>query len=844
MERSSAVVWTCLLGVGLTLALPPGCPFNSSNADPRLPQLIGCVFQHRDNVTCRWKAGNTPTTDYTLQVHLMIANKKQHTFTCTTSDTSCTAKLDGATAIFCFCITVTAHGHNQNITSHPRCQSGRTQVMLSPVTLKSSQSVSGRPRCLAVTWSYIVSDFPLAPFEIKDGDLKSQMEFTAQGEFNAQVETVDVRNNSFLVCLFRPDTLYTVRLRHRYMGPESPWSPWSNACQGRTGEDAPSAAPAFWRRVKQTTDENGWRFITLLWKPLPHYLSNGRVLFFNVSCQTESAQVLIDYGSCKDLHHMNTSCSLLLPAGRWSCALKASNSAGTSPEARIWLRGASETEPPAPRSMAAKPLGDSGLDVRWTAPVNWSTSGFVVEWFAFKERNSGILHWERLNSSCTALVITEGIKRLERYSVSVRALYGQRGAGRNTTVHMYTRQGAPSAGPKVVVQQISGSRVELIWSPVPVELLHGFIRNYTIYYTTVNQPARRVTVPGHTLRYSLENLSPGNYDIFMKASTDAGAGAAGPIANVHIGSEEIWIVMYAILPLILTFLVLVLMACLAQNKMVKQKLCQDIPDPSNSTLVHWMPKSTLEGMRHPPLAEQTETKYSDVILLGEIELLNADSDQDISYQRCLQTSSSHRYCPLPVSGDQTPQDTSKSEKCFRSLSRAKKSSNTDLSSCLPIYSNDLISQTVKCPPSPLPSCSNLPSNAWQHSTVSVNDVKFQQGGDSEPSVSLQARSTTSFDSPLSQTDELKTFRLFLKQHQSTVSSHSSCILLSHPSAEVTSPQHPYSQSLYNLLPSLQPNTFTQLSDTFNPSFTPFPHSVFVDFSYCPVQCDPYISLPV
>lgn len=246
-------------------------------------------------------------------------------------------------------------------------------------------------------------------------------------------------------------------------------------------------------------------------------------------------------------------------------------------------------------------------------------------------------------------------------------------------------------------------------------------------------------------------------------------------------------------------------------------------------------------MRQPALAEKTEIKYSDVILLGERELLNADPDQDISYQSNLQTYSSHRYSPLPVSGDQTPQDTRKSEKkCIESSSRAKTSSNTDLSSCPSIYSNVLISQMLKCPPTPLLSLCNRLSNDCQHSTVSVNDVKLQLGGDSEPSVSLQGRSTTRSDSPLSQTDELKTFRLFLKQHQSTLSSHSSCVLLSHP-AEVTSPQHPFSHSLYNLLPSLQPDTFTHPDDTFNPSFSPFPHSVFVDFSYCPVECDPYIS---
>lgn len=49
---------------------------------------------------------------------------------------------------------------------------------------------------------------------------------------------------------------------------------------------------------------------------------------------------------------------------------------------------------------------------------------------------------------------------------------------------------APSAGIDVKVQQISGGMVELTWSPIPVELLRGFLRNYTLYYRTRDQPAR------------------------------------------------------------------------------------------------------------------------------------------------------------------------------------------------------------------------------------------------------------------------------------------------------------------------------------------------------------------
>ncbi|GAA6213324.1 interleukin-6 receptor subunit beta-like isoform X1 [Lates japonicus] len=823
------------------------CALQPPRPPPRPPRLIGCVFVNRGNITCRWEAGDTPTTSYTLLIQKkrgpepFTANSSLTPFTCTTPDTSCTADIGMSSVRFNFCITVTAHGHRGDISSELRCQPGRIEVMLPPVTLDGVEPVSGTPLCLNVTWRRTHAVFPVSDSEIRAGVLNSQIEVTAEGQLEVQVKNVTVKAYSFLVCLFRPDASYTVRLRHRYRGPQSPWSPWSNARQGRTAEDAPSAAPAFWRQVKQT-DENGWRLISLLWKPLPHFLANGRVHFYNVTCGTESAQILNDHGSCRDLHHASTSCTLLLPAKPCSCTLTASNSAGTSPEAQIWLLGASETEPPEPNSISVSPLDDHNLDVSWRAPADRSLSGFVVEWFAVREKNGSILHWEKLNSSLTTLVITEGVKPMELYAVSVKALYGERGAGKNRTIHIYTRQGVPSAGPIVGVQRISGGTVELTWSPVPVELLHGFIHNYMLYYAATNQPARSMLVPGHVHHYSLENLSPGNYDIFMQANTVVGTGAAGPIINVYIGPDEVSIVMYAVLPFILTVLALVLMACLAQSKMVKQKLCQFVPDPSNSSLAHW---TTLESMKQPSVPEKPEIKFSEVILLSESEHQNSDLDHATSYQSIcdLQTYSSHRYSPLPSSGSQTPQNTRISEMKFnRSPIRAKTTSNTDLSSSPSIYSEVIISQTVKNSPAPILPPYHHQSNDWQCSTDSVSDVKLQLGGDSElfgdrrAGPPQEGRSTTKIDSPS------ETLRLFLKQHQSPIdfsdfsSISQSSVLLSHP-AGITSPKHLFSQTNIN---SIQPNTFapsTAPSDNFS-SFLP---PVFVDFSYCPVECDPYIS---
>ncbi|KAM4625280.1 interleukin-6 receptor subunit beta-like [Polymixia lowei] len=522
------------------------------------------------------------------------------TFSCTTTDTSCTMGINSSNVAFTFCIAVAAHAPGGVARSARRCQSGRKEVMLVPVHLRRVEPVRGSPKCLTLTWARPIS-YAVSEPEVKGGNLTSEIEYFAEGQRGAQIGDVKVTATRFTACLFRPDTLYTVRLRHRFYSDASPWSHWSNTNQGRTAEDAPSAAAAFWRQVKHS-DKDGWRHVLLLWKALHHSLANGRVSSYNVTCQRKGVQALNSQGSCGIVDHTRTSCALVLPPERCSCFLTASNSAGTSPEAQIWLLGVSETEPPPPSQITVRPLDDNSLDVRWTAPVDQSLSGFVVEWSAVTEEKSSILHWNRLSSSCKALVITEGVEAMVHYAVSVKALYGERGTGQSRMRHVYTRQGAPSAGPKVEVQEISGNRLELTWSSVPVEKRHGYIRNYTIHYTHVHGHTRGECVPGEVRQYSLRNLLPGNYDIYMQANTDAGTGVAGPTSNVNIGSEDVSLLMLvqcAILPVILMALMLILMVCLAQNQMVKRKLCQDIPDPSNSSLAHWTPQTHLEVTFNP-----------------------------------------------------------------------------------------------------------------------------------------------------------------------------------------------------------------------------------------------------
>lgn len=206
----------------------------------------------------------------------------------------------------------------------------------------------------------------------------------------------------------------------------------------------------------------------------------------------------------------------------------------------------------------------------------------------------------------------------------------------------------------------------------------------------------------------------------------------------------------------------------------------------------------------PAVPENTEIKYSDVLLLDEPELLNSSADTDSVFQS--------------VESRQTSQ-------CNPSSARTKIPSNSDPSFCPSIYSSILLSHSPKRLLSPLLPLSHLQSTDWEQSTVSVSDNKLQLGGDSEPC--LQGRHATRFDSASSQTlGPIPSCSDFNRVSYSTV-------MLTHPD-EVTSAHPPSSHDLYNSVPVFQPNTLSH-HDALTTLLSPGPCSLLVDSSYRPLS---------
>ncbi|KAJ3613224.1 hypothetical protein NHX12_019474 [Muraenolepis orangiensis] len=502
-----------LLACGLTLAL--------STPPSRGLTGLSCVFLERVNVTCHWDAedppGPAPETRYTLVVEKMSGQNGSlaliKTFNCSTSNTSCTANLPNSSVNLWYCVSVLTHRPpgGEGRQSLPRCQPGSMEVMLFPVENLSVSPIGGRPHCLLLEWEGPWLH-PMTMSQINNGDLTSQMEYSTQGQQVKELSLVrarapnpfETREVRFEACVFRPATTYSVRLRLRYKASSAPWSLWSSPSSNSTAEDAPSAAPTFWRRL------------------LPAPVANGRVVYHNVSCRQRDGAALRDLGTCAAVGGAATSCHVTLPPGIFSCSVVAGNSVGVSPAAHLLLRlGRPEADRPPPNNTTATPLDEHSLDVRWTAPLDQSVEGFVVEWSAVTSDGPGVVHWERLKASQKGLVIRDGVEPGTRYHVWVTAVYHHGGL-------------VPSTGPVVEMQDIIGNRLDLVWSPVPVEQRRGYIRQYAVFYKHADGHTLNLTLPEQVLSCSLVHLSPGLYTIYMRASTDEGFGEPGPAINVNI----------------------------------------------------------------------------------------------------------------------------------------------------------------------------------------------------------------------------------------------------------------------------------------------------------------------
>uniref|UniRef100_A0A8C5Z7B5 Interleukin-6 receptor subunit beta n=1 Tax=Marmota marmota marmota TaxID=9994 RepID=A0A8C5Z7B5_MARMA len=134
-------------------------------------------------------------------------------------------------------------------------------------------------------------------------------------------DTASTRS-SFTVQDLKPFTEYVFRVRCMKEDGKGFWSDWSEDANGITYEDRPSKAPSFWYRINPS-HSHGYRSVQLIWKTLPPFEANGKILDYEVTL-TRWKSLLQNY-TVND-----TKLTVNLTNDRYSATLTARNLVGKS----------------------------------------------------------------------------------------------------------------------------------------------------------------------------------------------------------------------------------------------------------------------------------------------------------------------------------------------------------------------------------------------------------------------------------------------------------------------------------------------------------------------------------
>uniref|UniRef100_A0A8C2ERE4 Interleukin 6 signal transducer n=1 Tax=Cyprinus carpio TaxID=7962 RepID=A0A8C2ERE4_CYPCA len=188
------------------------------------------------------------------------------------------------------------------------------------------------------------------------------------------------------------------------------------------------------------------------------------------------------------------------------------------------------------------------------------------------------------------------LEKLKRYNISVYPIYKYKThfqAGRPVTRPAYVQQGTPERGPTVKVDKFKKNSAELTWEEIPLDIQHGFITNYTIFYAIGNtkQWESPVTVGPNVHSYVLMGLaSETDYVVNVMVSTVAGSvkGMDCTFKTMKYGDGEVEVIVVVVC-LSFLFLTVFVMLCLRKREVIKKLLWPQVPDPSDSSIAHWSP---------------------------------------------------------------------------------------------------------------------------------------------------------------------------------------------------------------------------------------------------------------
>ncbi|XP_027462991.1 interleukin-6 receptor subunit beta isoform X2 [Callorhinus ursinus] len=575
---------------------------------PEKPKNLSCIVNEGKKMMCQWDPGRETylETNFTLKSE-WATEKFADCKTKRDTPTSCTVDYS---PVYFVNIEVWVEAENAlgKVTSDHINFDPVDKVKPNPphnLSVSNSEELSS---ILKLTWiNSSIQGFIRLKYNIqyktRDASIWSQI---------PPEDTASTRS-SFTVQDLKPFTEYVFRIRCMKEDGKGFWSDWSEEASGITYEDRPSKAPSFWYKI-EPSHTHGYRSVQLIWKTLPPFEANGKILDYEVTLTRWKSRL-------RNYTVNDTKWTVNITNDRYIATLTARNLVGKSDAAVLTI--------PAYDFQATRPVTDlkafpkdNMLWVEWTAP-NESVNKYVLEWCVLSDKSPCIPDWQQEDGTVHRTYLRGNLAESKCYLITVTPIYAD-GPGSPESIKAYLKQAPPSKGPTVRTKKVGKNEAVLEWDQLPVDVQNGFIRNYTIFYRTIIGNETAVNVDSSHTEYTLSSLTSDTlYMVRMAAYTDEG-GKDGPeftFTTPKFAQGEIEAI---VVPVCLAFLLTTLLGvlfCFNKRDLIKKHIWPNVPDPSKSHIAQWSPHTPPRHNFNSKDQIYSDGNFTDVSVV-EIEAAN------------------------------------------------------------------------------------------------------------------------------------------------------------------------------------------------------------------------------
>ncbi|XP_057326352.1 protogenin-like isoform X2 [Microplitis mediator] len=276
---------------------------------------------------------------------------------------------------------------------------------------------------------------------------------------------------------------------------------------------------------------------TFIKKPINQNCPNGRTARFE--CQADGVPTPTIYWLkdaenitvngrktiyVKENNKVELAISATVPSDSGDYQCVAVNSAG-----EIWAAGrlqvnASRNSPAAPTELKCYAPSPVKITISWIPPQSLPPSSITAYTVHYSPEGGGKEEVSPEPGNSTSVEVSKLLEPYTNYSFYVRVWNNHGASDQSATIVCATAPSVPKTAPKVTVDVLSSTKLNITWQPLTKKEARGAVVEYKIQWRLHEHPSYRVIfVPANVEHHLLTDLLPGaQYDLRVLARTEKG----------------------------------------------------------------------------------------------------------------------------------------------------------------------------------------------------------------------------------------------------------------------------------------------------------------------------------